>query len=195
MNRETDAGWVDFILSKIGLMLFAVFILIAVAGIYPSFSERREAIALENLASGIASKITEVAKSSISGNPYNLTMADSAGGNYTLEISSEYVSARDAQRRAAVNLIMKVYPLPVNSTLGDEKSLREYLASKYGGDGTKNGTIDLSSRENVRALFDGLAKEASASPYVANRSRPLTIEKIEMNYGNGEVDTYVIVYQ
>jgi len=195
MNRETDAGWVDFILSKMGLMLFAVFILIAVAGIYPSFSERREAIALENLASGVASKITEVAKSSISGNPYNLTMADSAGRNYTLEISSGYVTAKDAQRRAAVGLVVKIYPLPVNRTLGDEKSLRGHLTSKYGGDGTKNGTIDLSSRENVRALFDALAKEASASPYTVNQSRPLTIEKMEINYEDGEPDTYVIVYQ
>jgi hypothetical protein len=190
-----ESAWVEFILSKLGLIIFSGFILICGFMFYPVLSEWNEREMLNNIAREIASKIEAVGGTTLENYRYNFTPGSKPP--VMIEISTEYVVAyieKDGRMiKSAHPLLMRVYPMK-------ESELRKNLTDTCGENGTREDPIDFGCREDVHGMLEGKQKFYAGSPFKATHSdgkpKKLTIEKIYIYYeGDIPVEGYVLIYE
>ncbi len=203
---KDERGWVDFFITRIGLILFTSVLLLSALKVYPLFQERETKASLDSIASDIASKIEAVDSTSIPGYRYVYTF-DEENKNIRIEISTEYVRARmnkstglwgETEYTHAEPMVTRVYP--ANGNWSNTSGFREYL--KVAGNG-KSGDItsplNFSGDEaKVDSMFDSVKKELARSPFLPDTGKPLVMEKVILYYTNHAQTVerdYVFVYQ
>ena len=207
MNRFTadERAWVDFFITRIGLVLFASVLLLSAFKVYPMFIEKETRAGLDATASDITSKIEAVDSVTVPGYRY-VHAFDEKDKIVRIGISSEYVAAsanistRWGERELvhAEPLVVHVYP--PNSIWSNTSGLRRKLSDLGAG---KNGDVESPlhlSRDKsaVDSMFSDIEHELARNPFVPDMNRSLIIEKIMIYYRDGNknvVRDYVLIFQ
>lgn len=191
-----EKAWTDFVLSNLGIIIFAVLLLIIALKVYPMFVPSNEQIMLDNIARGVTSKIESVASSTISGVVHE-HIVGTVDSSISVSISSEYVTATKTGTGGVVHsaqpLLVKAYP--PNSMWATSSSLRDHMSIYFGASGAQNDPLDVGKQSDVGNMFNDIGEEVARTPLSMNLSQPLLIEKIILYYDDGASEDYVIVYQ
>ncbi len=181
-----------------GLILFASLLLLSAFKVYPLFQEQETVAYLDAVTSDIASTIEAVDTTTIP-ELKHIYSFDGKNRNIRIEISTEFVVAREEERIHAEPLVTHVYA--PNSNWSNTSGLREYLSNKIGNgrNGDLASPLDFSlDNGKVEAMFGGIRSELARTPFIPDPNKPLIIEKVMIRYVNqtgSVVRDYVLVYQ
>jgi hypothetical protein len=207
MKRFTsdERAWADFFITRIGLILFASMLLLSAFKVYPMFNEQQTRAGMDATSSDIASKIEAVDVVTIPGYKYVYAF-DEKDKNKRIEISTEFVVVRynlstlwgERELVHAEPVVARVYP--PNSKWGNTSGLRKKLSELGNG---KNGDavspLNFSrDKGKVDGMFNSIDRELARTPFVPDMNRSMIIEKVIINYHNGnkyEGRDHVIIYQ
>jgi len=207
MNRFTadERAWVDFFITRIGLVLFASVLLLSAFKVYPMFIEKETRAGLDATASDITSKIEAVDSVTVPGYRY-VHAFDEKDKIVRIGISSEYVAASanistpwgERELAHAEPLVVRVYP--PNSNWSNTSGLRRKLSDLGAGkNGDVESPLDFSrDKSAVDSMFSDIEHELARNPFVPDMNRSLIIEKIMIYYRDGNknvVRDYVLIFQ
>jgi hypothetical protein len=156
----------DFVISKVAMIMAAVFILLAGIGIYEIQKSAMEDEELQNIADTISKTVNEL--SAINANTeVNISFDRYRGGiylkstvgnkGYTIEITRNLLFITQEGRRISSNFIGLVHLW--------KPELRLYDASQIASKDHKNNAFDISSGDDVVIFVESRQIEGSGSGY------------------------------
>ena len=184
--KDDERAWVDFLITRVGLMLFSSILLISAFNIHPLFIQQEVAGEMDTGLSSLASYIEDVDSTSIQGAHYYTFDIDP---DVTIDISSKYVSAYSDTKTGRVTraraLMTTFYPQ--NSIWDNGSELLEAIANSCDGrtglgeDALKDGDWQI-----INEMLDQVGTKLAQEPFVPDTMQPLIVEKVILNIETDE---------
>ena len=184
--KDDERAWADFLITRVGLLLFSSILLISAFNIPPLFIQQNAAGMMDADLSSLASYIEDVESSSIQGANYYTFDIDP---DVTIDISSKYVSAYSETKTGKVTRAraLMTTPYPRNCQWDSGSGLLEAIADKCGGrTGLGEDVLEEGDWQSINEMLDEIETELALEPFVPNTMRPLIVEKVMLNIQTAE---------
>jgi len=184
MNDEE--AWADFLITRVGLLLFCSILLISAFNIPSLFIQQDAAGMMDADLSSLASYIEDVDSSSIQGANYYTFDIDP---DVTIDISSKYVSAYSETKTGKVTRAraLMTTPYPRNCQWDSRPELLKVIADKCGGrTGLGEDVLEEGDWQSINEMLDEIETELAQEPFVPDTMRPLIVEKVMLNIQTAE---------
>ena len=184
--KDDEKAWADFLITRVGLLLFCSILLISAFNIHPLFLQQDAAGMMDADLSSLASYIEDVDSTSIQGVNYYTFDIDP---DVTIDISSKYVSAYSDTKTGRVTraraLMTTSYPR--NSQWDNGSGLLEAITNKSGGrTGLGEDVLEEGDWQGINEMLDEIKTELARDPFVPDTMRPLIVEKVMLNIQTAE---------
>ena len=184
--KDDERAWADFLITRVGLLLFCSILLISAFNIHPLFTQQETAGMMDTGLSSLASYIEDVDSTSIQGVHY-YTFDIDPGVN--IDISSKYVSANSDTKTGRVTraraLMTTFYPQ--NSIWDSRPELLEAIANRCDGrTGMGEDALIDGDWQSINEMLDQAGTELAQEPFVPDTMQPLIVEKVMLNIRTDE---------
>lgn len=184
--KDDERAWADFLITRVGLLLFCSILLISAFNIHPLFIQQNAAGMMDAGISSLASYIEDVDSTSIQGAHYYTFDIDP---DVTIDISSKYVSAYSDTKTGRVTraraLMTTFYP--PNSLWDSRPGLLEAIADRCGGrTGLGEDVLEEGDWQSINEMLDLAGTELAQEPFVPDTMQPLVVEKVMLNIQTAE---------
>ncbi len=184
--NDDERAWADFLITRVGLMLFSSILLVSAFNIYPLFIQQETAGMMDASLSSLASYIEDVDSTSIQGPHYYTFDIDP---DVTIDISSKYVSAYSDTKTGRVTraraLMTTFYPQ--NSKWDSGPGLLEVIANSCDGrTGLGDDELIDGDWQIINEMLDQAGTELAQEPFVPDTMQPLIVEKVILNIETDE---------
>jgi len=196
--NDDERAWADFLITRVGLMLFSSILLVSAFNIHPLFIQQEAGGMMDADLSSLASYIEDVDTTSIQGAHYYTFDIDP---DVTIDISSKYVSAYSDTKTGRVTraraLMTTFYPQ--NSIWDSGPELLEAIANRCDGrTGLGDDELIDGDWQVINEMLDQAGTELAHEPFVPDTMQPLIVEKVILNIETDEGEErrgITIVYQ
>ena len=184
--KDDERAWVDFLITRVGLLLFCSILLISAFNIHPLFIQQDTTGMMDAGLSSLASYIEDVDSTSIQGPHYYTFDIDP---DVNIDISSKYVSAYSDTKTGSVTraraLMTTFYPQ--NSIWGSGPGLLEAIAERCEGrTGLGEDVLEGGDWQSINEMLDKAGTELAQEPFVPDTMQPLIVEKVMLNIQTDE---------
>ncbi|MBC2698721.1 MAG: hypothetical protein HF976_01760 [ANME-2 cluster archaeon] len=184
--KDDERAWADFLITRVGLLLFCTILFISAFNIHPVFIQQDAAGMMDASLSSLASYIEDVDSTSIQGAHYYMFDIDQ---DVTIDISSKYVSAYSDTKTGRVTraraLMTTFYP--PNSLWDSRPGLLEAIAGRCGGrTGLGEDVLEEGDWQSIIEMLDQTGIELAQEPFVVDTMQPLLVEKVMLNIRTAE---------
>ena len=184
--NDDEKAWADFLITRVGLLLFCSILFISAFNIYPLFIQQEAAGMMDADLSSLASYIEDVDSTNIQGAHHYTFDIDP---DVTIDITSKYVSAYSDTKTGRVTraraLMTTFYPQ--NSIWDNGSELLEAIANSCDGrtglgeDALKDGDWQI-----INEMLDQVGTKLAQEPFVPDTMQPLIVEKVILNIETDE---------
>ena len=184
--KDDEGAWADFLITRVGLLLFSSILLISAFNIHSLFIQQDAAGMMDADLSSLASYIEDVESSSIQGANYYTFDIDP---DVTIDISSKYVSAYSFTKTGKVTRAraLMTTPYPRNCKWDNGSGLLEAIADKCGGrTGLGEDVLEEGDWQSINEMLDEIETELAQEPFVPDTMQPLIVEKVMLNIQTAE---------
>ncbi len=184
--KDDERAWADYLITRVGLLLFCSILFISAFNIHPLFIQQDAAGMMDASLSSLASYIEDVDSTSIQGAHYYTFDIDP---DVTIDISSKYVSAYSDTKTGRVTraraLMTTFYPS--NSLWDSRPGLLESIADRCGGrTGLGKDVLVEGDWQSINEMLDQAGTELAQEPFVVDTMQPLLVEKVMLNIRTAE---------
>ncbi len=184
--KDDERAWADFLITRVGLLLFCTILFISAFNIHPLFIQQDAAGMMDAGLSSLASYIEDVDSTSIQGAHYYTFDIDP---DVTIDISSKYVSAYSDTKTGRVTraraLMTTFYP--PNSLWDSRPGLLGAIADRCGGrTGLGENVLEEGDWQSINEMLDQAGAELAQEPFVPDTMQPLVVEKVMLNIRTAE---------
>jgi len=184
--KDDERAWADFLITRVGLLLFCTILFISAFNIHPLFIQQDAAGMMDASLSSLASYIEDVDSTSIQGAHYYTFDIDP---DVTIDISSKYVSAYSDTKTGKVTRAraLMTTPYPRNCKWDNGSGLLEAIADKCGGrTGLGEDVLEEGDWQSINEMLDEIETELAQEPFVPDTMQPLIVEKVMLNIQTAE---------
>jgi len=184
--KDDEGAWADFLITRVGLLLFSSILLISAFNIHSLFIQQDAAGMMDADLSSLASYIEDVESSSIQGANYYTFDIDP---DVIIDISSKYVSAYSYTKTGKVTRAraLMTTPYPRNCKWDNGSGLLEAIADKCGGrTGLGEDVLEEGDWQSINEMLDEIETELAQEPFVPDTMQPLIVEKVMLNIQTAE---------
>ncbi|HIH86431.1 MAG TPA: hypothetical protein HA304_00825 [Methanosarcinales archaeon] len=179
--QDDERAWADFLITRVGLLLFSSILLISAFNIHTLFIQQEVAGKMDTGLSSLASYIEDVDSTSIQGVHY-YTFDIDPGVN--IDISSRYVSAYSDTKTGRVTraraLMTTFYPQ--NSIWDRRPELLEAIAYRCEGrTGLGDDALIDGDWQSINEMLNQAGTELAQEPFIPDTMQPLIVEKVILN--------------
>ena len=184
--NDDERAWADFLITRVGLMLFCSILLISAFNIHPLFIQQEAAGMMDASLSSLASYIEDVDSTSIQG-PHHYTF--DIDPDVTIDMTSRYVSAYSDTKTGRVTraraLMTTFYPK--NNIWDNGTGLLEAIANICDGrTGLGDDELIDGDWQSINEMLDQAGTELAHDPFVPDTMQPLIVEKVILNIKTDE---------
>ena len=184
--KDDERAWVDFLITRVGLMLFSSILLISAFNIHPLFIQQEVAGEMDTGLSSLASYIEDVDSTSIQGAHYYTFDIDP---DVTIDLSSKYVSAYSDTKTGRVTRARATMTTfyPKNRIWDNGPELLEAIANRCDGrTGLGDNELIDGDWRSINEMLDQAGTELAQEPFVPDTMQPLLVEKVMLNIQTAE---------
>ena len=184
--KDDERAWADYLITRVGLLLFCSILFISAFNIHPLFIQQDAAGMMDADLSSLASYIEDVDSSSIQGANYYTFDVDP---DVIIDISSKYVSAYSYTKTGKVTRAraLMTTPYPRNCKWDNGSGLLEAIADKCGGrTGLGEDVLEEGDWQSINEMLDQTEAELAQEPFIPDTMQPLVVEKVMLNIRTAE---------